>query len=133
MPNFHKSIKKLFIKSSNVSKKELEIYISNILKSYEIKCRYGEKKLVAFENSILNSTLTFHSTKEEAIDEQVRKNKSKKYRTLVRYEWKIKELRNHGMSYENISKYINSHRSSNLRIKYNKIYIYRFCKKKGLK
>ncbi len=116
-----------------MSKKELEKYISQILKSYELKCRYGEQKLVSIEGSILNPTLKLNQKKEEGIKEQTLKNRSKKYRTLVRYEWKIKELRNQAVSYENISKYINSHRASNLRIKYNKIYIYRFCQRKGIK
>ncbi len=129
MPNFHKSIRKLYIKITQLDKMEVEKYVLNILKSYELKTRYGELQIEAFENSILNPTTKLKTNKEEEIYEQVLKNKSKKYRTLVRYQYKIEQLREQGVSYQNIAKYINSHRASNLQIKYCKIYIYRYCKK----
>jgi hypothetical protein len=116
-----------------MTKKELQIYISNLLRSYELKCKYGEPKLVSFENSILNPTLKLNTNKEERVYDQVLKNKSRKYRTLVRYEFKLREMRKQNISYEKIVKYLNSHKLSNQKIKYNKVYIYRFCQKKGIK
>ena len=103
-----------------------------LLNSFELQIKYGcDSKLTALSNSIYTPTFKQNEQKEAALKEQKKKLKYKKYRTALRHENSINQMRKDGSSYQQIASYLNQY-IVHKRNYFNKMYIHRFCKDKNI-
>jgi len=127
-----KAIEVLNNRISHKTEAEAQEEIMIILKSFELQIRYGcDSKLTALLNSIYTPTHHEKEQLEVTIKEQKKKLKFKKYRTALRHENLIKEMRKNASSYQQIAIYLNQYIVHKHQY-FNRKYIERFCKKKDI-
>lgn len=127
-----KAIEVLYNRILDKNEAESQEEMMLILKSFELQIKYGcDSKLTAFSNSIYTPTLKQNEHKEAALKEQKKKLTHAKYRTALRHEDKIKQMRKDGSSYQQIASYLNQY-IVHKRNYFNKMYIHRFCKDKNI-
>lgn len=107
--NVKKSIsilsERILSKTEAEAKEELLI----VLNSFEMQIRYGAlDKTTAFANSIYTPTTKKNEEKEISIEEQKKRVRSAKYRTFLKHEDSIIEMRDNRVTLDGIAKYLNS-------------------------
>ena len=127
-----KAIETLFNQISAQTEAEAQAEMMIILKSFEIQIKYGcDNKLTAFSNSIYTPTLKQNELKEAEIKEQKKKLTFPKYRTALRHENLINQMRKDGSSYQQIAAYLNQY-IVHKRNYFNRKFMERFCKDKNI-
>ena len=125
--NLTKAIKKLSEDIENLETLEsAKLHLFRILKSYEYQTGKGLDRIESFLNSIYTP-----SSKEKSKSEFSKVKSHKKYAIATRYEHIIKEEREKNMSDEKIATILNA-RYIHKQDYFNRQYIYRFRKEKGI-
>ncbi len=132
MIKIKKAIEVFYNRISDKTEREVQEEIMILLTSFELQIKYGcENKLIAFSNSVYTPTCKQNEKKEAAQKRQKKRVKFKKYRTALRHENIINQMRKDGSSYQQIASYLNQY-IVHKRSYFNKMYIFRFCKDKNI-